>query len=795
MPTSNGFASLRLRIGGAIAAATVWCIIGQMGLVSRAQGAEAPAETLKRCFLALEAISAEVPRGTFDPKAIVEKTGRDPAKLFEWVRDETLWVPYQGELRGPAGVLMDRVGNSLDRSLLLAELLRLAGHKVRLAHASLTEQQAGDLLSRVRPAPKGGLVTPSEDVSDAAVERVEKKIRGLGFPEETLKGPSPEVQRESAQGLAHATDGMSKVTPLVLEAAGKVEAREEAPARASAVRCLRDHWWVQVQTGDAWADADPLPANARMGEGCARAAETLAPSPADGGFRLAAKWVHRATLSVVVEQLKRGKLTEHVVLKHELRPCESVGQAIGLRHVPLDWPKGLDASKEADLKKALLAQTQWLPALFVGEKVVFQSAFTMFGDAVDKPELNPAAQMAKQAAGKLGGFAGILGGDDDDEPATPPKPEGLLTAEWVDYELSRPGEKPQTVRREVFDLLGPAARAAGAPEPPRIDTARQLDRAFALLGETRILALPCDLSPQFLLHLALRQQLDVKDKLPKIVHEQDRGRRRKLAAEALNPPCGVGLTHGWAMERHSLCPVSGEVYLDSLNVVTHTPDLRQDAKGSLAVRERIDIVANPVAVLGTSPENPVTVRVRQGLADTAAEGLVLDRGNRESKTTVSVFELAVARQVPLRVLRPSREPDWGQADLAPDVRARVGQDLAAGYLAVLPAKQVLLGETLRLGWFRVHPATGETLGVMDDGFHMAEDEIVTEEASIPTAQLAGTTVKEVIQNTGQIARFLAGQSMKVDPTLYTKIVVTWYGVGDTLSKCMIVYHYWPPAGD
>jgi len=733
MPTSNGFASLRLRIGGAIVAVTVWCIVGQMGLVSRAQGAEAPAEMLERAFRALEAISAEVPRGTFDPQAIVEKAGRDPAKLFEWVRDETLWVPYLGELRGPAGVLMDRVGNSLDRSLLLAELLRRAGHKVRLAHASLTEQQAGELLSRLRAAPKGGLVTPSEDVSDAAVERVKKKVRELGVPEESLRANSEKIQRESAQRLAHATEGLSKVTPLVLEAAGKVEAREEAAARASAVRCLRDHWWVQVEMAGAWADADPLPANARMGEACTRAAETLAPSPRDGGFRLDAKVIHRATLRVVVEQLKRGKLTEHVVLKHELRPCESVGQAIGLRHVPLDWPKGLDASKEADLKKALLAQTQWLPALFVGDRVVFQSAFTMFGDVVGKPEWNPAAQMGKQAAGKLGGFAGILGGGDGEE--TPPKPEGLLTAEWVDYELSRPGEKPQTVRREVFDLLGPAARAAGAPEPPLIDEARQLDRALALLGSTRMLALPCSLSPQFLLHLTVRQWLDAKDKLMAMVQTQDRDRRRKLAREVLNPPCGVGLPHGWALERQNLCPVSGEVYLDSLNVVTHRIDMRQDAKGSLAVRERIDIVANPVAVLGTSTENPVTARIRQGLADTAAEGLVLDLPNRESTTMVSVFARAAASQLPLRVLRPNREPDWGQADLAPDVRARVGQDLAAGYLAVLPAKQVLLGETLRLGWFRVHPTTGETLGVMDDGFHSSDrtilDKEVTEIVEIP----------------------------------------------------------------
>ncbi len=38
---------------------------------------------------------------------------RDPEKLFEFVRDRTYWVPYQGALRGARGVLSDRLGSSL----------------------------------------------------------------------------------------------------------------------------------------------------------------------------------------------------------------------------------------------------------------------------------------------------------------------------------------------------------------------------------------------------------------------------------------------------------------------------------------------------------------------------------------------------------------------------------------------------------------------------------------------------------------------------------------------------------
>ena len=98
-------------------------------------------EKLERLFDALEDIAKEIPRDAFDPQAIVDKVGRDPIALFEWVRDNTYLVPYRGVLRGPIGVLMDRKGNSLDRALLLHQLLVRAGHVVRLATGDLDKSQ------------------------------------------------------------------------------------------------------------------------------------------------------------------------------------------------------------------------------------------------------------------------------------------------------------------------------------------------------------------------------------------------------------------------------------------------------------------------------------------------------------------------------------------------------------------------------------------------------------------------------------------------------------------------------
>jgi len=101
---------------------------------------------------AIEDGERKAPRDLWDPEYVVNQLGPDPQALFEWVRDNTHWIPYRGVLRGPVGVLMDRQGNSLDRALLLATLLEKAGHTVRLARKELSRNEAASILpSLMRP--------------------------------------------------------------------------------------------------------------------------------------------------------------------------------------------------------------------------------------------------------------------------------------------------------------------------------------------------------------------------------------------------------------------------------------------------------------------------------------------------------------------------------------------------------------------------------------------------------------------------------------------------------------------
>lgn len=102
------------------------------GGTSRASQVPQPAVTaapasLEGSLRALEDGLREAPRDRWDPQFVVAQVGTRPDQLLGWVRENTVWIPYQGTLRGAVGVLNDRMGNSLDRAVLLATLLQRAG--------------------------------------------------------------------------------------------------------------------------------------------------------------------------------------------------------------------------------------------------------------------------------------------------------------------------------------------------------------------------------------------------------------------------------------------------------------------------------------------------------------------------------------------------------------------------------------------------------------------------------------------------------------------------------------------
>jgi hypothetical protein len=653
-------------------------------------------ERIDRVLAALEAARRDLPRDAFDIQGVLETAGRDPVKLHEWVRDRTVWLPYAGTLRGATGVLLDRSGNSLDRSLLLADLLQAAGHRARLARAPLAEDQARALVEKLRAAAVAapGTRDPPGPPPPASAEDI----------------ASARLTEEAVQRVAAATAALrSAVTLPPADPAASL--REDAEA-------LRDHWWVEVESKGAWMPLDPLIPGAAPGTSLVPAAGTIERSGGSGSFPLPAAMRHEVEIRIVVERLQGGKRSERLVLGQVLRPAEVIGRRVKLFHHPLRWPENLqvgkDKASEERLTKALIAQKEWLPILEVGRSRISRGSFTDTGDVNETPNLDPAAQLARGAGGALGGALGAFGGGGD------AGLRAVLTAEWLDLEIRSPGRPPRKVRREVFDILGPAARTSSSPSLEVVEALR-LDRALILFGETEILIGASKLSPELVAHQEATELLERRAAFKALAGVDDAARWKEIAGQLAWESTRPQPLEAFALLRGGLGRHASEVFLDRPNVVTHAKRYRWDAKAGLTAEHVVDVAANGVAVRGGGATAPALARLEQGVADTVAEDLALGWAIEDSENTAAIFALADAAGVPAVVLAG---PDASLDSLAlpPDVRERVRSDLASNHTVVIPRGPVLLRGAPRTGWWRVEPATGETIGVMDTGFNTATSE-------------------------------------------------------------------------
>ena len=64
-----------------------------------------------------------------------------------------------------------------------------------------------------------------------------------------------------------------------------------------------------------------------------------------------------------------------------------------------------------------------------------------------------------------------------------------------------------------------------------------------------------------------------------------------------------------------------------------------------------------------------------------------------------------------------RDAGWAEVPAA-----RLAANIAEGYTVVALERPVNLGGQGRTGWWRIDPATGETIGVMDTGYHQDTSE-------------------------------------------------------------------------
>jgi hypothetical protein len=601
--------------------------------------------------------------------------------------------------------MLDRVGSNLDRAVLLGDLLRRAGHTVRLAHAEIPDKLARDLLGKVRPMPDRRISTIAPGSPSAERRQAMEAI---------LPGFGESLQEARTDALRRAKDAEALVRSQAdqLHAAVREVATRDSTEDTEAIAALRDHWWVERREADEWIAMDVLLPDARLGEAITGAAQTYAWSKEAVAPPIPESDWHSVGVRVVVERFASGATTEATVLETELRPAEVFDRPVMLTHIPKPWPERLPDPKTSPnaLGDAAVQVKEWVPLLQVGDAAVAQSGFTESGDLIKAP-LDPKRDVAAAGGGGfMSGFGEALGGGESASTS-------YVTAEWLDYEIHVPGEPSELLRRPVFDLLGPANRKARIETFDASTNDRLVERYEALLSRTDILLQPCDLTGDFVAYLAASSIIANQAAIKELSRERDQEKARILASTILERLDSWGALPALALWRSTLAEDPKDWFINRPNVLNYRITLPVVNRDQVSFRETIDIASNATGVRRRAGRSAFDVRLRQGVADTVAELAALGSEISGAQNTAAVFAKADTESSYGLLIGRNGTGSVQELGWPEDVAARLVANVDAGSVVVAVPKPVSILGRPRVGWWRIDPESGETIGVMDTGLH------------------------------------------------------------------------------
>lgn len=614
-----------------------------------------------------------------NPNAVLVQTGKDPAKILNWVKTHTRALPYSGMLRGASGVLRDRSGNSLDRALFLADLLTRTGRTVRIAKTHISMQAADKV--------RAGIAFPARTINQVVtptVSDVLKLVAGSkGLDQNVFKNIVASVIRQSTTITTRAQFLYGKILPEVLKSVGNDPARD-AKLVADADAALAEHFWVQYQKDGSWTDLDP---DADV-LGYLKPAQTFLVKD------MPAQLQQRVKLSISVEVLASGALKETPILSQDWLPAAITDQSITIAHSLLPNAVLASAMKTADplgnYVRQLEAAEVVVPTIRVGTTVVRGKAYNFRGDIGDTSQ----ADLARLGAGSMvsaqklsAGIASVFG------PAAS-APQAFVTAEWLDIEISRPGQKIIHERRPIFDLLGIEGRAKGNPSAPEISDKIILARAMALSGIVDMYIFAAAPPTETYVRHIGHQAADAMTSLAKSSGTLSGPANNN---EMLRPRI-ESVLWAWASGRD----VFGNAKPLAPNIALHwsTP-IYQPGKPTIDIASVFDIVSNSA---GTDTD--FRHRVAQGVFDTILEQLAnAPKGAAENVATAMASDMD-------RGMSWTRVTSADPAALASrhasgTVRTAIARDMTADKIVIAPND--LDGSPT--GWWTVSLSDGQTKGV------------------------------------------------------------------------------------
>ncbi len=629
-------------------------------------------------------------RAAFDVEALLDSLDYDAAEIVDFVRNEIAFEQYPGLLRGPEGTLVSRSGNALDQAVLLAKLLRGAGHDARIAHARLNGQQARELLEQMqreyrKPAPIGdaeaafqayvkhGAVVASDSTARAAVKDLFEPLPVVG-----------DAQREEAGAIANFIRGQ-------FDAKGAMLGKGDKSGDEMLMQEARDYFWVQTRDRAAspWHDLHPAFENDQLLAGLAFAGAF--------GEQVPTELLHRLRIRVFAERWKDGSLEAFPISDAWERPVANLwDKPITVGVIPNTLLNVAGTAPDID---RIVEEAEFFVPLLMDEVAPGAVFFDRYGNRVDPmAAAAPGAGLFASIQGAFGKATGRL---------DPGKSLPSLSAQWVEFTLIAPGGAEQVHRRTTFDRIGPAARAAGAP-PAALKPATPEELRALLERQTTMVNVGAT-SRALAVDRSLKHVEDSMAALLTIT----RGIHR--TGEITAPPANAKVSAAWPgqmtlyakLDQAAAVSEGHRIYRSAPALVMH----RSALLAGEGVLEGIDIVTNPrrAVRLAGPPALEPRLLVDVGVLETQSEGTVLNQDGKVLNTALAFEQARSLGHDPMLFMPGNALPVLA---VSSDSLQHMRDDLAEGHAVLTPGPEAGLS---RLGWWRVDPATGQTLGMLADG--------------------------------------------------------------------------------
>jgi hypothetical protein len=683
-------------------------------------------EALDDYLSKLDSIEGLIDRTAFDVSALSRKLGHDQSKIFDFVRDQIGYQAYDGVLRGAQGTLLEGAGNSLDRSLLLLQLLQATGQTFpyRFARGTLSSSRAQELIAGMSKENRRPVLAADRSYDS------EKTHRILGISAKELEKQEQEIGLEAQEFIEDIKNGVSNdyefVTQRLSDKSIKLNV-DKSDTTVGLLESARKHYWLQVKKGEEWVDMDPSFSDSLPGVRTCEPEQTL--ESLDEGL------LHSIGVSVYIEKLSAGKTTKQLLYQNRWPAADLQGESVMVGVIPealdIDALLRSGATKEALLEK-IDSFSRYQPVIDIGRAREYGKPFDIEGNTYNF-QAGSFQRASDEGTSALGRRIFRSRNKEPDH----------LSALWIEISLYSPGGNKAVFTRELVDRIGIEHRRAGNfslsgdwQDARRVKLA--LVRSYTMLPVCSRFNSDFALSKYFEILFDKRELLRMGLRLR---HGQYEGAFSDLSREADFFP-----THIMAIARLGLgflpefIPESTRYYYPQPNLYAYEESLDLADGEGIIQRCGYDLITNRLRAV--SPEargSGISASLlKHGilLSNLEVEMIEPSCGGIDPLSTHTVMELAKIQNIGFKVISPEEKGTLDSMGINPTAMSRLHGDLDAGYVVITPEKDVSLEGKKVLAWWRVDPKTSHITGVTQWGRGQAASETMTvlNDISIPLTE-------------------------------------------------------------